>query len=71
MFKQLYKYFKTRRLILAILVLLAFGTTIYTALQIKTIEDISKVIPSDNELKRFNFATKQIKFNDRIIIVKK
>ncbi len=68
MFKQLYHFFKTKKLILAILVLLAFGTTIYTALQIKTIEDISKVIPSDNELKRFNFATKQIKFNDRIII---
>ena len=68
MFKQLYNYFKNRRLILLVIVLSVFGFAVFTALQIKTIEDISKIIPSDNDLKRFNFATKHIKFNDRIII---
>lgn len=68
MFESLYNYFKTRKILLIVIILSIFSFAVYKALQIKTIEDISKIIPSDNELKRFNFATKHIKFNDRIIV---
>jgi len=45
-----------------------FALAIFTALKIHTSEDISKMIPVDDELKRFNFANKQVKLNDKIII---
>ena len=45
-----------------------FALAVYTALKIHTSEDISKMIPVDDELKRFNFANKQVKLNDKIII---
>ena len=68
MFKTLYNYFKNKRFILAIIILSVFSIALYTALKIKPVEDISKMIPVDEELERFNFASKHIKINDRIII---
>lgn len=68
MFKEIYNYFKSRRLLLATITVIISGTTIYTAYKIKTSEDISKMIPVDDELRRFNFANKHIKINDKIII---
>jgi 1-acyl-sn-glycerol-3-phosphate acyltransferase len=44
------------------------GISTWLSLNIKTVEDISKMIPIDDELERYNFATKHIKLNDRIII---
>ena len=68
MFKHLYNFFKNRKLLLAFIILITGGAAVYTALKIKTTEDISKMIPADDELRRFNFAGKHIKINDKIII---
>lgn len=68
MFKSLYNYFKNKKILLAIIILSFFSIALYTALQIKPVEDISKMIPVDDELKRFNFASEHIKINERIII---
>ncbi len=68
MFISLYNYFKNRKLLLLLIVSGIFTLAIYTALKIHTSEDISKMIPVDDELKRFNFANKQVKLNDKIIV---
>ena len=53
---------------LAGIIILVFSIAIFTAIKVRTTEDISKMIPADKELKRFNFASKHIKINDKIII---
>jgi len=68
MFKTLYSYFKQRKLVFSVIILSIFGVAVFNSFRIKPIEDISKMIPVDDELERFNFANKHIKLNDRIII---
>ena len=68
MFNSLYNYFKNKRFLLVLLTILITGIVFFTALKIHTAEDISKMIPADNDLRRFNFASKHIKINDKIII---
>ncbi len=68
MFTSIYNFFKTKRLLLTLTVLLLSGAAVFTALKIRTSEDLAKMIPVDAELKRFNFANKHIKINDKIII---
>ncbi len=68
MFNTLYNYFKNKQLLLTLLILIISGTAIFTALKIKTTENIAEMIPADEELQRFNFANKHIKINDKIII---
>ncbi len=68
MFESLYQYFKSRKLILAIIVISIFGIALYQSFKIKSVEDISEMIPFDEELERFHFASKHIKMNDKIIV---
>ena len=68
MFKSLYVYFKSRRILLAVLFIFIFTGAAFLAFNIDPIEDISKMIPVDDELERYNFASKHIKINDRIIV---
>jgi 1-acyl-sn-glycerol-3-phosphate acyltransferase len=69
MFKSLFHYFRKRRFLLALILTAIFSLSVYNALRIEPTEDISKMIPVDDELERFNFANKQVKLNDRIIII--
>lgn len=46
--------------------MLLIGT--YFTIKIKKVEDISKLIPADKQLERYNLASKYIKFNDQIIV---
>jgi 1-acyl-sn-glycerol-3-phosphate acyltransferase len=45
-----------------------FGISIYAGIKIKKTEDISQIIPVDNELKRYLDASDIVKFNERIIL---
>ncbi len=67
-FNTLYNYFKNKKLLFIGLIILFTGAALYTALKIRTTEDISKMIPIDDELRRFNYANQHIKLNDKIIL---
>ena len=67
MFNTLYKFFKNKRLLLTLFIFIISGAAIFTALKIKTSENIAEMIPADDELQRFNFANRHIKINDKII----
>ena len=68
MFKQLYKFFSTRKLLLSIIIVIFIAILSFFASNIKLTEDISDMIPLDKELERFNFASQNIKMNDKIIL---
>jgi len=67
-FKTSYIFFKNRKVFLFFIVFITFGISIFSAIKIKKTEDISQIIPLDNELKRYLDASEFVKFNERIIL---
>lgn len=64
----LYKFFKRHRILLLVLVLFAFGSTIYFGTKIKLEEDINKFIPKDKKIDEINFVLNNIKIKDKLVI---
>ena len=64
----LYKFFKRHRILLLVLVILAFGSTIYFGTKIKLEEDINKFIPKDKKIDEINFVLNNIKIKDKLVI---
>lgn len=69
MFASLYRYFKKRRWLLATAVTGILALSVYTASQGDMQEDISQMLPLDEDARRTDEIRKNIRFNDRIIII--
>ena len=69
MFKSLYKYFSKHIFHLIIPLLAIFATTLYLSFTIQSVEEISEMLPMDESTERFDEVRKNIRFNDRIILI--
>ncbi len=68
MFQSLYLYFRDRKLLLLVVCFLVLCISVFAALHIKTTEDLSKIIPADKDLQKYNAEIQKIKFNEQIIV---
>ncbi len=68
MFNSIYNFFKTRKILLASILILILGFSLFFISKLKFTEDISDMIPTDKELDEFTYVSKNIKMNDKIIL---
>jgi 1-acyl-sn-glycerol-3-phosphate acyltransferase len=69
MFKALYNHFGKHIFHLIIPVFAVFGIALYLAFTIEPVEEISEMLPMDESTERFDNVRKNIRFNDRIILI--
>lgn len=67
-FISLYEFFQARKLFFYSILLVMFGTSLWTASKLTLEEDISKVIPSDEKMEKLNEVLKNSSFSDQVIM---
>lgn len=68
LFLLLYNFFKTRRLLLTLLVFAVVAISIFFIMKVRLQEDISKMMPRDSKIDQMNMVFQNSKFSDKIII---
>ena len=68
LFNSIYKFFQKFRISFIFLILILFGLSAYFATKIKFEEDITRMLPSDENIQRISMVSQNINFMDKLII---
>ena len=68
LFQSLYQFFNRNKVVLILLVVMAFSAFSFFASKVKLEEDINKFIPKDKKLNEINGALNSIKIKDKLVL---
>ncbi len=68
LFNALYELFQKFRISFIFLILIIFGSSAYLVTKIKFEEDITRMLPSDENIQRISMVSQNINFMDKLII---
>ncbi len=68
LFIAFYRFFKHHTILLSFLLIVVLGTSIFFATRIRLEEDVTKMVPMDEDVKKFNYAFRNFKFMDKLVL---